>query len=275
MSHDVMETAQAPATMTMETLLVVDDEEDLADLVAYHAEKNGFRVEKLANGLPVVATAIELRPAAIVLDLMLPGVDGLEVFKRLRAHPKTRDIPVVMLTAKADDIDRIVGLELGADDYVTKPFNARELMLRVKAVLRRNRPEAASGEPGFDSPPGKIQRAGPILLDPERHRVEVADEASRLTAIEFKLLEELMSRRGRVLTREHLLQNVWGYTHHGSARTVDTHVRRLRAKLGDDAARYIETIRGIGYRFCEDEPPAGPFEPDDEPLDGDDDDAGE
>lgn len=229
----------------METILVVDDEQDLADLIVFHAEKNGFRGVKLTNGLPVVATAQEVQPAAIILDLMLPGVDGLEVFRRLRRHPKTRHIPVLMLTAKADEVDRIVGLELGADDYIPKPFSVRELMLRLKAVLRRARPS--------DEPAPKVIKAGPMLLDADRFSVEIGGEPIRLTAIEFKLLEELMSRRGRVLKREHLLSNVWGYTHFGSLRTVDTHVRRLRAKLGD-AADYIETVRGVGYRFLSDAP---------------------
>jgi len=226
----------------MDTILVVDDEEDIADLVIFHLEKNGYRGQKLTNGLPVVQTARDIQPAAIILDLMLPGVPGLEVFRRLRAQNDTKHIPVIMLTAKAEEVDRIVGFELGADDYVTKPFSARELMLRLKAVLRRH---------GTPQEKPKIYKGGPISLDAESFVVRIDNESVTLTATEFGLLEELMSRKGRVLSRELLLNNVWGYTHSGSLRTVDTHVRRLRAKLGD-AAWYVETIRSVGYRFRDD-----------------------
>lgn len=237
----------------MDTILVVDDEEDIADLVIFNLEKNGFRGVKLLNGLPVVQTARELQPAVILLDLMLPGVPGLEVFRRLRSQSDTKHIPVIMLTARAEEVDRIVGFELGADDYVAKPFSVRELMLRIKAVLRRNSTQT-------EKP--KIYRGGSITLDAESFVVRVGNDQVTLTATEFGLLEELMSRKGRVLSRELLLNNVWGYTHSGSLRTVDTHVRRLRAKLGD-AAVFIETIRSVGYRF-RDENAEG------EPIGGDD-----
>jgi two-component system phosphate regulon response regulator PhoB len=191
----------------------------------------------------------------VVLDLMLPGVDGLEVFKRLRAQADTKHIPVLMLTAKADEVDRIVGFELGADDYVTKPFSVRELMLRIKAVLRRAR--------GGEEEKRRILTGGPIQLDTDGHVVRIDGQPVTLTATEFGLLEELMSRKGRVLSRELLLTNVWGYTHSGSLRTVDTHVRRLRAKLGD-AAAYIETIRSVGYRFREALPAEGELDDEDD-----------
>lgn len=232
-----------------EAILVVDDEEDLLELVAFNLERNGFETLKALNGRVAIELAKSKIPDLIILDLMLPDVDGLEVFRTLRRDAKTATIPVILLTAKAEEVDRIVGLELGADDYVTKPFSPRELVLRVRAVLRR----AASSDAIATS--GVLVEFGPIRMDPERFEVSVAGEPVTLTSTEFKLLQELISRRGKVLTRKYLLENVWGYVHNVTDRTVDTHIKRLRQKIGDQAAAYVETVRGVGYRFSDSETP--------------------
>jgi len=181
------------------------------------------------------------RPGLVILDLMLPGMDGKDICRALKSNPLTQSIPILMLTAKAEEVDRVIGLELGADDYVTKPFSPRELVLRVKAILRRK-------EVGQESE--KLVRIGDLLIDIDRHQVAIKERPVQLTSTEFKLLVELASKRGRVQTREHLLDRVWGYTYEGYARTVDTHIRRLREKLGS-LGDHIETIRGVGYRFKE------------------------
>ncbi len=181
------------------------------------------------------------RPNLIILDLMLPGMDGKDICRALKSNPQTEAIPILMLTAKAEETDRVVGFELGADDYVTKPFSPRELVLRVKAILRRKE-TPHEGE--------KTIRINDLLIDIDRHRVSVKKSSIPLTSTEFKLLVELASNKGRVQTRERLLDKVWGYTYEGYARTVDTHIRRLREKLGP-SGDYIETIRGVGYRFRE------------------------
>ena len=181
------------------------------------------------------------RPSLVILDLMLPGMDGKDICRALKSNPLTQSIPILMLTAKAEEVDRVIGLELGADDYVTKPFSPRELVLRVKAILRRK-------EVGQESE--KLVRIGDLLIDIDRHHVAIKERPVQLTSTEFKLLVELASKRGRVQTREHLLDRVWGYTYEGYARTVDTHIRRLREKLGS-LGGHIETIRGVGYRFKE------------------------
>jgi two-component system phosphate regulon response regulator PhoB len=172
---------------------------------------------------------------------MLPGMDGKDVCRALKSNPLTQSIPILMLTAKAEEVDRVIGFELGADDYVTKPFSPRELVLRVKAILRRKE---------VDQEGEKIIRIGDLLIDIDRHHVSVKKSNIRLTSTEFKLLVELASKKGRIQTRERLLDKVWGYTYEGYARTVDTHIRRLREKLGP-SGDYIETIRGVGYRFRE------------------------
>lgn len=181
------------------------------------------------------------RPSLVILDLMLPGMDGKDICRALKSNPLTQSIPILMLTAKAEEVDRVIGLELGADDYVTKPFSPRELVLRVKAILRRK-------EVGQESE--KLFRIGDLLIDIDRHHVAIKERPVQLTSTDFKLLVELASKRGRVQTREHLLDRVWGYTYEGYARTVDTHIRRLREKLGS-LGDHIETIRGVGYRFKE------------------------
>ena len=221
-------------------ILVIDDEPDLLELVRVNLEQNGYQVETAASGRAALETLQHVPPDLIILDLMLPDVSGLEICRQVRSDPSLRHLPIIMLTAKADEVDRVVGFELGADDYVTKPFSPRELSLRVAAVLRREEPRAASSP--FEQ--------GPLRLEPERHRCFVASEEIALTAKEFQLLESLMSRPGRVLSRNFLLENVWGSDISVTQRTIDTHLKRLREKLGE-AGNLIETVRGIGYRFAE------------------------
>jgi two-component system phosphate regulon response regulator PhoB len=201
----------------------------------------GFHVLTAANGSEALRRARALQPQLILLDVMLPELDGLEVCKLLRLDPATRSIPIVMLTARATEIDRVLGLELGADDYVTKPFSVRELVLRLKKLLNR--------QPARESEAGHIQFGG-LHIDPSRHRAAFRGRTLDLTLMEFKLAAILAERRGRVQSREQLLRDVWGYNNIIDTRTVDTHMRRLRAKLGP-AAILLETVRGVGYRFRE------------------------
>ncbi|MBI5393841.1 MAG: response regulator transcription factor [Verrucomicrobia bacterium] len=224
-----------------DTVLIVEDEPDVLDLVVYHLQKAGFKTLTARDGDAGLRKAGDQRPALVVLDLMLPGLDGTEVCKRLKADPRTAQIPIIMLTAKADEVDRVLGLELGAEDYVTKPFSPRELVLRVKTILRR-----AKG--GVE--PREFLKDGDLVVDLAKHAVTLKDKAVELTATEFKLLATLLERRGRVQSRDRLLQDVWGYEGDVDTRTVDTHVRRLREKLGKAADR-IATVRGIGYRYAE------------------------
>ena len=227
----------------MSSILIIEDEKDILDLVEYHLKQAGFQVLTAADGGEGLGLAAKKRPNLIILDLMLPGMDGKDVCRVLKSNPVTQTIPVLMLTAKAEELDRVVGLELGADDYVTKPFSPRELVLRIKAILRRRT---------FDKEDVKVIRIGDLLIDIDRHQVSIKDRPISLTSTEFKLLVELASKRGRVQTRQGLLDRVWGYNCEGYDRTVDTHIRRLREKLGD-MAEYIETLRGFGYRFREKE----------------------
>jgi two-component system phosphate regulon response regulator PhoB len=225
----------------MKSILIIEDEKDIVDLIAYHLKQSNFAVIKTLDGPTGLERARKELPSLIILDLMLPGMDGKEICRALKSNPLTQSIPILMLTAKAEEIDRVIGFELGADDYVTKPFSPRELVLRVKAILRRK-------EFGHESE--KIVQIGDLLIDIDRHHVSIKKSSVQLTSTEFKLLVELASKRGRVQTREHLLDKVWGYTYEGYARTVDTHIRRLREKLGP-LGDSIETIRGVGYRFRE------------------------
>lgn len=222
-------------------ILIIDDEPDVADILVMNLKAGGYRVVTSDNGEAGLAKAKAEAPNLIVLDLMLPKMSGLEVCKALKRDAATSRIPIIMLTAKSDEVDRIVGLELGADDYVTKPFSPREILLRVQSVLRRS---SAGGD--------KQERikVGEILLDHSRHEVRIRDEKIELTATEFRLLAILMERRGRVQTRDRLLNDVWGYESVIDTRTVDTHIRRLREKLGP-CADYVETVRGVGYRMGE------------------------
>ncbi len=222
-------------------ILVADDEPDVLNLVAANLRVAGWEVLTAENGPEAVEAVQSERPELIVLDLMLPGLSGLEVCRLLKGDPATAGIPIVMLTAKAEEVDRIVGLELGADDYVTKPFSPRELVLRIKNVLRR----ASKSDT-----PAAVLTLGPIVVDKERFQVTIGGKPVDFTATELKLLTLLMERRGRVQSREVLLNDVWGYESVIDTRTVDTHVRRLREKLGP-AADYLETVRGFGYRFAE------------------------
>ncbi len=222
-------------------ILVVDDEADILNLLDYTLSRAGFDVLTARDGPEALEMAISKAPSLIVLDIMLPDMDGTDVLKRLKDREVTRQIPVIMLTAKGDEIDKIVGLELGAEDYVTKPFSPREFILRVKAVLKR-----AANVPLEDETISHRE----ITLDMARHRVSVEGEPVALSSKEFKLLRKLMSSSGRVLSRDGLLDSVWGEDCYVTQRTVDTHIRRLRAKLLA-AGRYIETVRGVGYRFVE------------------------
>src|SRR6266852_8542240 len=219
-------------------ILIIEDETDVADLLSLNLRKAGFRVSTAGDGASGLQKARDNRPDFIILDLMLPKMPGLEVCRTLKGDPATRHIPIMMLTAKAEEIDRIVGLEFGADDYVTKPFSPREVILRIQAILRR----------GDSTPEEEHLSAGSIVIDPARHHVSVAGKRVNLTSIEFKLLRTLMQRRGRVQGRDRLLNDVWGYESVIDTRTVDTHVRRLRKKLGK-AADVIESVRGFGYRM--------------------------
>jgi DNA-binding response OmpR family regulator len=226
-------------TTSAKVVLIVEDERDVVDLLALHLRKAGFRVSMAMDGAAGLRKAREDRPDFIILDLMLPKMSGLEVCKVLKNDTATSYIPILMLTAKAEEIDRIVGLEFGADDYVTKPFSPREIVLRIRAIFRR-------GET-----PGESLKAGPISIDPARHEVRVNGNQVHLTSLEFKLLSRLVRRRGKVQGRDRLLNEVWGYESVIDTRTVDTHVRRLRKKLGK-AADAIESVRGFGYRLRED-----------------------
>jgi two-component system phosphate regulon response regulator PhoB len=225
----------------MPKVLVVDDEPDAVELIEFNLKNTGFEVMTASDGAEALKKSRAQIPDLIVLDLMLPEVDGLEVCKILRRDPATSAIPIIMLTAKAAEIDRVLGLEIGADDYITKPFSPRELVLRVKNLLRRGQ----SDEEKKDR-----YQVGDLTIDVPRHLVSVLGKRVELTATEFKLLTVLAQRRGRVQSREKLLQDVWHYDNLIDTRTVDTHMRRLREKLGR-AARYLDTVRGVGYRFVE------------------------
>ena len=223
-------------------ILIVDDEQDVIDLLALHFLKDtNYTISTANDGVAALEKARSQLPWIIILDLMLPKMSGLEVCKILKGDRVTRDIPIVIVTAKTSEADRIAGLELGADDYVTKPFSPREVVLRVKALERRLRAETSEDR----------CVCGAIALDPVRHRVDVGGRPLRLTTMEFKLLSMLMKEPGRLLSREMLLTGVWGYDTVINTRTVDTHVRRLRRKLGKSATT-VETVRGFGYRLRED-----------------------
>lgn len=223
-------------------ILVVDDEPDITALVAYHLAKEGYRVTTAATGADALRSAREERPDLVVLDLMLPGHSGYEVLTELRRRDETRDVGVLLLTARKEEPDRIKGLSLGADDYLAKPFSPKELVLRVGAILRRLASPAVAA--------GNRLAAGPIALDRAAHRVTVSGRDIDLTATEFKLLERLIARRDRVQSRTQLLESVWQAQPDIQTRTVDMHVQRLRTKLGD-AGAWIETIRAVGYRLRE------------------------
>jgi DNA-binding response OmpR family regulator len=227
--------------MSKLNILAVEDDPDILQLLVYNLSSAGYGVLTAQEGFEAINKAKQHLPDLVVLDLMIPGMDGFEVCRELKRSGDTKNIPIIMVTAKGEEIDRVVGLELGADDYVVKPFSPRELMLRVRAVLRR-----FASEPAADS----LWQDEGLRVDFEAHKAAIEGEEVLLTATEFKLLAELIRSRGKVQSRDQLLDKVWGYHFEGYARTVDTHVRRLRQKLGDYADR-IETVRGVGYRYQE------------------------
>lgn len=224
------------------TILIIEDEKDLAQLVSYNLEQAGFRAKIESNGSDGYERAQRESPDLILLDLMLPKMNGLEVCRLLRSNPKTKTIPVIMLTAKGEEIDRVVGFEMGADDYIVKPFSPRELVLRVKAILKRSKGV------GEEEQVNNVLQFEGISLDVSQHRVWIQKKEIILTATEFKLLEYILRSQGRVLTRDILLDKVWGYDVAVTTRTIDTHVKRLREKMGK-AGDAIETVRGVGYRL--------------------------
>ncbi len=223
------------------SILVVDDEEDLRSLLQHALTKEGFTVQTVATGAEALTVAASMRPSLVLLDLMLPGMQGTEVCRRFRADPTLSGMAIILLTARGEELDRVVGFEIGADDYVTKPFSTRELMLRIRAVLRRSAGGEARGAEGD-------LHVGALRIDTPAHRIWVDDEEVQLTATEFRLLTTLARRSGRVQTRGQLLQEVWDMPPDLSTRTVDTHMKRLREKLGVAGER-IETVRGVGYRL--------------------------
>jgi two-component system phosphate regulon response regulator PhoB len=220
-------------------VLIVEDETDLVRTLEYNFRQSGFEVHTASLGREGLRIAAAKQPDLVLLDLMLPDVQGVEVCRLLKADPKTRNTPVIILTARGEEMDRVVGFEIGADDYVTKPFSVRELVLRARAVLRRGEP---SGRPA------DVVKLGDVTIDAEAHRVHVEGREVPLTALEFRLLRTLVHRRDRVQTRETLLNDVWGLNLNVETRTIDTHIKRLREKLGK-AGTLIETVRGVGYRF--------------------------
>ena len=226
--------------MAHEKILIVEDDPDISEMIAYNLGREGFSIESTGNGEDAVARAQKGNPAIIILDIMLPGMDGMEVCRTLKEAPGTRHIPIIMLSAKSQETDKVVGLELGADDYVTKPFSPRELIARIRAVLRRAKPREAA----------QVVRAGIVEIDSLRHRVSVSGKEITLTTTEFKLIEYLAQRPGEAVTRQQILDSVFGYHSDVYDRTVDTHIKTLRKKLGH-AKGCIETLRGVGYRFRE------------------------
>lgn len=224
----------------MSTILIVEDEPDLRELVVHHVQSAGLTAVATGSGAEALRLAAQHNPDLVLLDLMLPDLQGVEVCRRLRAEPATAQVPIIMLTARTAEADRVAGFEAGADDYVPKPFSTRELMLRIRAVLRRRTKAEPTGE--------GILAAGGVEVDQARHLVKVHGEEVKLTALEFRLLATLIQRRGRVQTRQVLLQDVWDMNPDLQTRTVDTHVKRLRERLGP-AGDCIETVRGVGYCF--------------------------
>lgn len=238
-NRNIHSPAWRPRYAVKQTILVADDEADVLSLISSSLIGAGFEVCRALDGSEALLKARSDRPALIVLDVMMPNLSGLEVCKQLKRENATQHIPIILLTAKAGEIDRVLGFELGADDYVTKPFSPRELVLRVQSILRRSAPA-----PNNNS----VLRVGEIILDRERHRVSIGSQPVDLTAIEFRLLQVLMENLGKVQSRSQLLAQIWGYDRSVETRTVDTHMRRLRDKLGP-AADHIHTVRSFGYRL--------------------------
>ena len=226
--------------MTKGRIFVVEDDADIAELVAHHLRREGFKIKVFHSGGDVMELVRQQPPDLVVLDLMLPGLSGLEICRMMRAEAAIATVPIIMLTARAEEEDRVHGLELGADDYLTKPFSPRELIARIRAVLRRTHPYG----------PGKVLQVGSLVIDLDRHEVTESKRVVRLTAKEFLLLQYLIEHRGRVLSRDLLLSDVWGYQYTGGTRTLDVHIRRLREKL-PTLVKHIETIKQFGYKFVD------------------------
>lgn len=231
----------------VKSVLVVDDEEDVLTLVGYHLRAQGFNVEAISDPNLIMGRARAMQPDLVVLDVMMPDLNGIQICRMLRADPLLNKIAILFLSAKTEERDRVQGLEVGADDYLCKPFSPKELVLRVQALFRRTHHSAADA--------GVVLQVGNIVLDVDHHRVMVGGQPIELTATEFKLLRVLMERKGRVQARDHLLLNVWNYETEIETRTVDTHIRRLREKLGSEAS-LVETVRGVGYRMVDRKPEA-------------------
>jgi len=227
--------------MAEEKILVVDDEEHIQELIKFNLEKSGYKVICADNGIDAIKLAKEQMPQIMLLDIMLPGMDGLDICKEIRKDSNMSNMPIIMITAKGEEIDKIIGLELGADDYITKPFSVRELVARIKAILRRSTMQLVE----------KTFNVGNLVIDFGKHEVIKGETKIDLTLKEFELLQILIKNKGRVMTRDFLLDKIWGYEYVGETRTVDVHIRHLRQKIEDDDKNpvYIQTIRGIGYRF--------------------------
>ncbi|HOM42571.1 MAG TPA: response regulator transcription factor [Bacillota bacterium] len=230
-------------------ILVIEDEVNIQELLKYNLEKNGYLVTIVGNGIDGLEEATANIPDLIILDLMLPGLDGLEICKRLRMQKRTKRVPIFMLTAKSEELDKILGLELGADDYITKPFSIKELIARIRAAMRRLDDESSVGSDEVEK--NKILKARDIEIDREKYEVRKNNEKISMTLKEFELLKILVENKGKVLTRDFLLDRIWGYEYMGDTRTVDVHIRHVRQKLNNDegSGQMIETIRGVGYRF--------------------------
>jgi two-component system alkaline phosphatase synthesis response regulator PhoP len=222
-------------------ILIVDDEDHIRELIKFNLENNGYKIIEAADGVEALKLAKKETPELILLDVMLPGMDGYDVCKEIRKNNEISNTPIIMITAKGEELDKILGLELGADDYITKPFSVRELLARTKAVLRRTRTQQID----------KVYKIGNITIDFEKHEILKNEEKIDLTLKEFELFEVLIKNKGRVMTRDFLLDKIWGYEYIGETRTVDVHIRHLRKKIEDDDKnpKFIETIRGVGYRF--------------------------
>jgi two-component system alkaline phosphatase synthesis response regulator PhoP len=234
--------------MAKPMILVVDDERNILELVKFNLEKAGYRVIMAGDGKEACYLTRSEKPDLIILDVMLPEMDGFEVCQIIKKDSTISEIPIIMLTARTEEIDKVLGLEIGADDYMTKPFSPRELVARVKAILRRTAKK--SPETLADS---EVINTGGLIIDPQRFEVYLEGEKLDLTRKEFELIRYLAKSPGRVLTRDYLLENIWGYEYRGDTRTVDVHIRHLRQKIESDPAnpQYIETVRGIGYKFKE------------------------
>lgn len=224
-------------------VVIIEDEEHISELIRYNFEENGYQVHVAYNGKDGLQLVQDIKPDVTLLDIMLPELDGIEVCRRLKQDEKTRDLPVIMLTAKGSEMDKVLGLEIGADDYLTKPFSVRELLARAKAVLRRTHQQPTHKEQK------KRYEIDDLVIDVDQHVVSRLGETFQLTFKEFELLQILAENRGKVLTRDHLLDSVWGYEYYGETRTVDVHIRHLRRKIETDQHKYIETIRGVGYKI--------------------------